>query len=126
MSSFIRCANRLVDVADPSLLLKHAAQLGIWLDHASANVLNKFTVETFNKLRQVFTQEKRWASLVSLLYGCSKYLPPLKSSQLCESLNFAVMSLGASEKVADVLGMLNEEQLVGISSEVSVHCPRVL
>ncbi len=114
-----RCVNRLIDIADGALLLKHINQLGRWLEHTSLSIISKITGPAFTKLSTLFTQEKSWSPLLTLYHSCPKYASTLEGSQISEALHTAVTVLGPSDKMADILSNLCDEQLAGISSEVA-------
>lgn len=117
-----RCANRLITIAEPSLLLKHASQLVQWVDRTPPAITSKLTTPCFLKLTSVLTQQRKWNLIFTLFSVCSKHLSSLDNTLLCETLNLAMVSLGPSDKVIDTLGMLSEEQLVGISPGVCCGC----
>ncbi len=106
---------------DTSLLLKHTSQLCQWLEKAPLSVVSKLTVSGFSKLSSGLSQTCSWAGLVTLYHSCPKHLVTLNPGQVCETLNMATVRLGPSVKVIDALGMLSDEQLGGISPEVSCH-----
>ncbi len=116
-----RCVNRLIDIADSALLLTHMKRLGQWLEHTSLSITSKITGPAFIKLAALFTQEQNWSPLITLYHSCPKHAATLEGSQISEALHTSVTVLGPSDKMADILSMLSDEQLAGISSEVRHH-----
>lgn len=114
--------NRLLDIVDYQLLLKHTTKVGSWIEQAPDSVIQKLTLESFNKLFRAFSHHQQWSPLATLLDSCPGYLSSIEKSQLCEMLILSARTLGPTDRIVNVLCKLTEDQLSGITSEVSDVC----
>lgn len=113
--------NRLIEIADTSLLLKHTSRLAQWLEQAPHSVVCMLTLTGFSKISNVLCQLCHWSGLITLYHACPQHLTSLNSGTVCEAVNVTVIRLGSSVKVTDTLEALTDQQLGGVSPEVSCH-----